>query len=391
MSHPQPGQGSTWLRDRPPRWLPRAVMWAVLVSFALYAAWWTAIRLHDLLVILLCALFVGFAIEPGVDWLARHGWHRGLATLAIYLGLIVAIVVLVAAIGTLVVDQVVSLARSLPNVVTSLADFLDQHFHIDLQAEINKLVGNLGSVSTTIASNALSIGATVVSSIFNVFTVGLFAFYFAAEGPKFRRAVCSVLPPVRQRLVLEVWETAIEKTAGYLYSRALLAAASALATGAFLALIKIPNALTLGIFVGIISQFIPTIGTYLAGALPVLVALSISPGKALAVLAFVIAYQQFENYFLTPPLSARTMELHPAVAFGAVIAGAALLGAPGALLALPAVATIQATVSSYVQRHELIESEMLVTPMSARRAAREAADTEPPTSPTVEHPGGPET
>lgn len=390
MSHPQPGQTSTWLRERPPRWLPRAVLWTVTITFGLYALWWGAVRLHDLLVILLCGLFVGFAIEPGVNWLARHSWPRGLATLVIYLLLILAFVGLVAAIGTLVVDQVVALARSLPGVVTSFTEFLDQRLNIDLQAQINKLLANLGSVSTTIASNALSIGATIVGSIFNLFTVGLFAFYFATEGPKFRRAVCSVLPPARQRLVLEVWETAITKTAGYLYSRALLALASAVATGLFLALLKIPNAMTLGIFVGIISQFIPTIGTYIAGALPVLVALSVSPGKALAVLVFVIAYQQFENYFLTPPLSARTMELHPAVAFASVIAGAALLGAPGALLALPVAATVQATISSYVQRHDLIESEMLVTPVSARRAAREAAETEPlPRS--LDELGGPET
>jgi predicted PurR-regulated permease PerM len=133
----------------------------------------------------------------------------------------------------------------------------------------------------------------------------------------------------------------------------------------FLSIIDVPNALTLGIFVGLISQFVPTVGTYIAGALPILVALTISPGKALLVLVFVLAYQQFENYVLTPPLSSRTMEIHPAVAFGSVIAGAALLGALGALIALPAAATIQAFIGAYINRQELVDSPLLEDPPSA--------------------------
>src|SRR5690606_36333643 len=99
-----------------------------------------------------------------------------------------------------------------------------------------------------------------------------------------------------------------------------------------------------------------------AGAVPVLVALSSDPIDGIWVLAFVFAYQQVENYFFAPRITARTMALHPAVAFATVIAGAALFGAVGALLALPAAAVLQALVSTYVSRHEVIESEMTAEP-----------------------------
>ena len=46
-------------------------------------------------------------------------------------------------------------------------------------------------------------------------------------------------------------------------------------------------------------------------------------------------YQQIENYLFSPRITARTMELHPAIAFGAALGGAAVLGAVGAVLALP--------------------------------------------------------
>ena len=62
----------------------------------------------------------------------------------------------------------------------------------------------------------------------------------------------------------------------------------------------------------------------------------------LIVIGFIVVYQQIENYFFAPRITARTMELHPAVAFGAALAGASLLGFVGAILALPGAAMLQA-------------------------------------------------
>jgi predicted PurR-regulated permease PerM len=359
-----------WRQRRPPRWLPRATLVVALVWLAVNVSWGIITQLKSLLVILLAALFVAFAIEPGVDALARRGIRRGLGTGLIYLAVLLAFVGFGVLTGGLIIDQIAQLARSLPDIVSSLASFLHDKLHLNIQTELDKLKNNVGEIGGAVATNALGVGATIVSSIFDLLTVALFAFYFAAEGPQFRRGVCSMLPPKRQRLVLQVWELAIAKTAGYLYSRLLLAAVSAIAHGVFFAIIGIPYAATLGIFVGLVGQFIPTVGTYIGAALPALVALSVSPSKALLVILFAILYQQVENYVLTPPLSARTMELHPAVAFGAVIVGVTLLGPVGALLALPITATVQAVVSTYVQRHELVESELLKEPMSPKQQAR---------------------
>ena len=106
---------------------------------------------------------------------------------------------------------------------------------------------------------------------------------------------------------------------------------------------------------GLVSQFIPTIGTYLAGALPMLIAFTVDPWYALWVLGFVVVYQQFENYVLQPKLTAKTVDIHPAVAFGSVVAGTALLGAVGALIAIPAVATLQAFLGAYVKRYDVTD------------------------------------
>jgi len=94
---------------------------------------------------------------------------------------------------------------------------------------------------------------------------------------------------------------------------------------------------------------------YLGGLLLLVVAATNEPGDALWILLVIAIYQQVENYLLAPRVQARTMDLHPAVAFVSVLIGAALLGGVGALLALPVAAITKALLQTYVQRHELID------------------------------------
>jgi predicted PurR-regulated permease PerM len=80
------------------------------------------------------------------------------------------------------------------------------------------------------------------------------------------------------------------------------------------------------------------------------------PTAAIVVLIEIVVYQQVENYFLSPRIAARTIELNPGVAFGAALAGGAVGGFVGAFFALPIAATIQAFLSEYSTSYEVTES-----------------------------------
>ena len=60
--------------------------------------------------------------------------------------------------------------------------------------------------------------------------------------------------------------------------------------------------------------------------------------------------------------------MHPAIAFGGVLVGSSLLGATGAVLALPVIATIQAVSSLYVERHSVIENDLVDRRVETREA-----------------------
>jgi predicted PurR-regulated permease PerM len=341
-----------------PGWVPRAILLFFLAVAALLSIYALFKQLRPLLVILLVSLFLAFALEPAVNFLARRGWRRGLATGVVFLALVVAVIGFVAAMSVLVVDQVSSFADDAESYGEQIEDYAKDWFDadIDMDEAIDDLTAEDGPLREFAANNAADIATAVLGGVFQAFTVALFTFYLVADGPRLRRTICSILRPEQQREVLRAWELAIDKTGGYIYSRALLAGLSAIATWLALTIIGVPYALALALWVGVISQFVPVVGTYIAGALPVAIAALNEPVDVIWTLAFIIVYQQVENYLLAPRITAQTMELHPAVAFGTVIAGAAILGPVGAVLALPAAAVGQAFLSTYIQRHEVVES-----------------------------------
>lgn len=356
---------SRWIGDRNepmPGWLPKAVVLVAAAVAGFIVTVWLVERLRSLLIMILVSLFLSFALEPAVNWLQRRGMRRGVATLGVFVVVLAAIAGFLFAVGTVLSDQVVRLVDDAPGYIEDTQAWLGRR---GIEVNVDELLaefqagGAAASFAQDLAANIIDVGTAVLGVLFQLLTIGLFTFYLTADGPRFRRTICSVLSPRRQTEVLHVWDVAISKTGGYIYSRALLAALSFVFHWVVFSIIGLPSPLPLALWVAVISQFVPVIGTYIAGVVPGLIAVLDDPVSAIWVIGAIVIYQQVENYVFAPRVTAQTMEMHPAVAFGAVIAGTGVLGIVGALLALPAAATIQAFVSGYVERHELVESGLL--------------------------------
>ena len=327
------------------------------------------VSLQEILLIVLVSFFVACAFEQPVSRLERRGMRRGFATMIVLLGSLVATAAVVGAGGAVALGQLRSLRESLPGLIGSLAVTLD---HLGIHTDTTDLADRIAqTVQSLFSSNAgdLILRSGVV--IGQVAAGALAVFYLVADGPRLRRNVCSALPAQRQQQVLDVWTATIEKAGGYFIVRGILAAAAALTSWLFFTAIGLPYAIALAIWVGVVSQAIPAVGTYLAGALPMLVAAGSSGKQAVAVILFLIVYQQVENYFFSPRISRKVLSVHPALAFFSALAGGILAGAPGALIAVPMVATIEAVITASVERHQLIENDLLNDPASQPRQPRQ--------------------
>ena len=353
--------------QRMPSWVPRAVavFWggflAALVVRELFH------QLSSFLLLLLVSVFLAFAIEPGVNRLARRGWKRGSGTALILVSVVAVGIIFVAAIGTQVANQVADVLSNSETYVNESVDFINDTFNANIDAAgVNESIADPnGPVQRFLRnqqSRVFSLSVSALGGILQMLSITLFTFYIVADGPRLRRVICSRLNAERQKTLLYAWDLAIAKTGGYLYSRALLALISAFIHWVAFQALGIPAPIAMALWVGVVSQFLPVIGTYLAGILPLILTLLSTPAKAIAVLAFIVIYQQIENMLVAPRVTARTMHVHAAVAFGSAIIGGAILGPIGAVLALPAAAMVQSLASSWGKRYDVIEDDLLLMP-----------------------------
>jgi predicted PurR-regulated permease PerM len=316
-------------------------------------------RLAGILQLIVVSLFLSFAIEPAVGWLARRGWRRGLATGLIFLGVAVAAAGLLALLIPAIVTGTRQLISALPDLVTNLAKYLKplgiKLERASLEKQLTTYSDDLISAAQHVTGGILHIAASLAGVLFEVSVVAFFTFYMVAQGPQLRRVVLSRFQPRRQRQILEVWEEAIRQTGGYFYSRLLIAVINGSLMFLVLWIRHVPFAAPLAVFEAMVATFIPVVGTYIGGAAPVLGALLVDPVDAIIVLAWIVVYQQIENYLLAPKLTAKTMAVSAPIAFTAALIGGALGGFLFAFLSLPVAGIIQSVIRNHGRQYDVID------------------------------------
>lgn len=309
---------------------------------------------------LVFSFIASVAMEPAVGWLSQH-MSRGKAALLVMVGVGLAGLVFLVAFGRLLGEQIATFATTLPDLAQSAVTWVNQRFgaSISYQDVLDKLglgAGTLTSVATSVAGGLLGFVIQVLSAAFGTLTFAFFTFYFSADAPRLRNWMAQLFPPDRQEIIDTVWSLSVRKTGGYVAARLVLAAVCGGAAAIFMLIIGMPYWLALGIWTGVVAQFVPTVGTYIAIALPVLIGLvGPQPWQGVAVLAFALVYQQIENVTLEPRISASAVDVHPAVSFAAVMFGASLFGVGGAFVAVPMAALMLALFDIYANKYEVAE------------------------------------
>ncbi len=348
-------------------WLPRVAATTLTVLSVAYGAIWLFNGTAGFIITLVLSVFVAFALLPAVETLSARGVRRGVATGLVMGGAGVTGGLFGATVISVAFRQLLRLIQAAPDYVAAGVAWANTTFGLELSTEriVSEFAIDTERLQELVVDNAsgvLGLASSAAGVVFRLLTIGLFVFYILADLPRLRTALLRRMRPDVQIHADTVIRITISKVGGYVYSRGLLALLAALVHYVTFRIIGVPFALALALWVGVISQFIPAIGTYLAGVFPLLIALAEDPPDAIWVLVVIVAYQQLENYVLAPRITAHTMDLHPAVAFGSAIVGASLLGVAGALLALPAAATIVALIQTYADHYEVVATEPATDP-----------------------------
>ena len=332
------------------------IIFAAVIAFEIVSWAWNL--LASFAFNLLLAWLIAISFDPVVSWLAHKGMRRGAATAIVATSVLLLLAGFVALFGGVLATQITELIQALPQLILEIVDWVNRTFHanidpVQLTDNLNLTTDQITNLVSNFAGGIFGVLVGIVGAVFDFVTVVVFSFYFSADSPRIKRFIASWLKPSRQLTFIRIWDISVQKAGGFVISKLALATLSAFFHCGFFYLINIPYWLPMGIFAGVVSQFIPTIGTYIGVALPALFAVFDQPIDVLWIIIFATVYQQIENYVFTPRISNRTMDINSGVALASVFIGAALFGPIGAIIGIPLAAIIIAVFEAYGQRYEL--------------------------------------
>lgn len=338
-----------WERDAPTPILisrrTRSVLLGVGATLLLLLVW----RAPSVPSLLLGGMALALVLSFPVRLLSR-AMPRGLAIALSFAGLVAILGLLAAGLVPVLVEQLGALVEAapriaqqldarLPSILEGLArrgllpaspdqfvDTLQQNLLAGVQGFARRLLGSLGGLV-----------AGALNTLIALFGMVFIAAYLLAGARPLQARVLRATPPRYrhdvQGLSVAFGDTLSRYLGGLAISLGVQGALSALV----LALLGVPYALLLGAWVAV-TALVPFLGAWLGAAPAVLLALSVSPTRALATAALFLAIQQLEGSVLTPRLQGQAVRVHPILVFLAVIAGGELAGIPGIIFAVPTLA-----------------------------------------------------
>ena len=333
--------------------LTRVVFRSVLIVLLVLLAVYVAYLLRKPIGWLVVALFLAVAMSGPVNYLDRR-LPRGLAIALSYLALFMMPIALGAILVPSIVEAVNDLADNVPAYVNDLQDEvskskrlreLDQDYKITekLEEEAAKLPQKLGGAAGTLAD----LGSGLVSSIFAGITILILSIFMVSRGRGWVEALLSLQPPDRERRLRRAFDRSAKAVGAYVAGMLLQATIAGVTTYVVLRVLGVPFAGALAVVV-FFFDLIPLVGATIAAVfVGIVTVFNDFPVDTIVWTVWAIAYQQIENTVIQPRIQARAVNVQPFVVLVAVLFGSALFGIAGALLAIPAAASIQIALYEY--------------------------------------------
>lgn len=333
----------------------------ICMGIILWVVWNIAGKFFDTIIIMLLSMAIAFLLSPLVNILMRYKVPRVLATLVVY----VVVLAFLGAIGYALTFSLIQQALSFSNTISDFVksapkDFSNFFAALTTQAgragipadkinqAITQITGQVSNFASNLASNIINLVLVVASALINIVLVLVISFYLTLDGKRIRDSIMSIVPKRSMPNAL-LFEDALNRVVGN-YIRGQLTLA--LIIGVLAAIVCVVTglgqfALIVG-FMAFLFETIPMVGPALASIPPIILSLLLPAPfpRTFWVIGAFIVIQALESNILGPRIVGHAVGLHPVASLLALIVGARLFGAFGALLATPIVAAAWVVIAS---------------------------------------------
>jgi predicted PurR-regulated permease PerM len=333
--------------SRQPRtaWDKRAWLLSVriiLLVLAISIGAWLFYTLRSVLLLLLIATILATGLHPLVHQLERLRLPRAAAVLVLYLGLLLALIGLVAVVVPPVINELQGFVRNIPvygDALGRAVQGLAQRFPAlgSLDAQVTELVRGLSSQLGAVAGQLAQVFQLVLNllnSMLSLLFILLMTFYLLVDGGRIRGYLLSFVAPSQRAQLETVTDRIGDRLGRWLVGEMVICTVVGLMAFGGLSLIGVRGALVLGL-IAAVGEFIPNIGPYLSAIPAVLIALTQSPVQAGLVVVLFVVIHQVDFLLLVPKVMQQAVRIHPLAVVLALLIGGELFGLIGALVAVP--------------------------------------------------------
>jgi predicted PurR-regulated permease PerM len=344
----------------------RSVVRIVAVVVASVIALYLIYRLRKPITWIVIGGFIAVALSAPVAAVQRRLRHRGASIAAVYLGVILIPVLIGAILVPPLVKETNRLVDKVPDYVSDLQKYvrenrslrrLEANYNVtgSLQEQAQKLPGRLGGAAGVLSD----IGLGVVNSLFAAITIIILSIFMIGSGGRWIDAAIRSRPPPHQAMLRRAAVQISEAVAGYVAGALGQAIVAGVTSFIVLSILGVPYAGALALIIALLD-LVPLVGATLGAVVVGIVTLfNDFPTDTIIWAVWSICYQQIENTVIQPRIQARSVNVQPIVVLIAVLFGSSLFGILGALLAIPAAATIQISIREYRAYRRLVRAEEL--------------------------------
>ena len=362
----------------------KTVLTAVLVVIALYLVY----LLRKPIGWLLIAAFLAVALSGPVNLLDRR-IRRGPAIAVVYVGLLLVPIGVGAVVLPPIVNGADDLARNAPSYARDVTDFVQDNPRLqklnndyDVTAKLQDEAGQLPDRLGDAASVLRDVGFGIVNSVFALVTILILTAFMLGRGRQWVEIALRYLPPERAARVERVLRRSGSAVGNYVAGALFQALTAGLLSYLVLTILGVPFAAPLAMAIFLLD-LIPLVGATIGAVIVAAVTVfNDFPTDTIVWVVWSIVYQQVENNVIQPQIQRRAVDVNPFLVIVSVLFGSTLLGIFGALVAVPAAASLQIALREYLESRGIHPRDEPV-PHGADEGLPPEDPTEPPESPQV--------
>lgn len=337
----------------------RAWSWGIGIAVALVLLY----LLRGVMLPFVAGMAVAYFLDPACDWLEAKGTSRTTATVTITASFFVFVILALVLIGPVVFSQLAEFFQKLPSyfnvlrdkllaMVAALEPFLNENGLTDLRKAVSQhsgemvrwAAGLLGGMVTQLESLANLLSLLVITPIVS--------FYLLRDWDRMVGTIDGWLPRAHAETIREQFREIDRTLAGFVRGQVTVCLLLGLFYGTGLLLVGLDFGFLVGFLTGLVS-FVPFFGMLLGFVVGMALAVA-QFGDLLQiglVAAVFVAGQVIEGNFLTPKMVGERVGLHAVWVIFALLAGGALFGFVGVLLAVPVAAVAGVLIRFGVDRY----------------------------------------